>query len=624
MERLRELLSINRALASDLDCDVILRRIVQKAAEVTRAESCLLLLAGPDSLARVAASVGDLSERLEAFAAPLDERIDAAVRELLDSGAGDTFIGAPVAQDDLILGVLAVCRSGGAAAPENTGVANEEFLVSALADQAALALKQAALRELADRLRADAATVEAQLWGLLEAAPDALVILGSDRRILVVNAQTETLFGYHREELIGAPVEKLMPERFRVRHAGHLTRYFADPQVRPMGANLELKARHKNGSEFPVEISLSPLETASGLLAMGAIRDVTERKRAEEELNRHAVILREQAQLIDLAHDSIIVRDLESRIVLWNRGAEETYGFSSEEARGQVIHTLLHTRFLVSREEVNATLLQQGSWEGELTHTTRAGNPIVVASRQVLQRDEGGSPRAILEIDRDISQQKSAEKDRARLLESEQRKSEQLILVVREAHHRIKNNLQAVTDLLTLELALNAGADPGEVLRDSIERVQAIALVHELLSHEEDVESVDVRLFVEGLVPQVLRSAGLACPAVEVQVTVLPAAQPSKKATTLALILNELVSNAGKHAFAKRRAGSLQVRLTEEEGNLLLLVQDDGPGLPPRFDPVRDAHVGMQVVMMLARNDLNGRLSLRNVGGLQAAVWFPR
>ncbi len=127
---------------------------------------------------------------------------------------------------------------------------------------------------------------EAMFRGLLEAAPDAMVILRGDRTIWLVNAQVERLFGYRREELLGQPVEILVPARFREAHAQHRERYLAAPRPRPMGAGLDLLGRRKDGSEFPVEISLSPMPTEQGTFVTGAIRDITDRKRAELERQR--------------------------------------------------------------------------------------------------------------------------------------------------------------------------------------------------------------------------------------------------------------------------------------------------------------------------------------------------
>ena len=129
--------------------------------------------------------------------------------------------------------------------------------------------------------------------GLLESARDAIVIANDRGEIMIVNSQTEKLFGYSRAELLGQAIELLAPERFRGRAPARRTAYFVDPKLRPIGAGVELFGRHKDGSEFPVEVSLSPLKTAEGTLLSSAIRDITERKRFEEAL-RNANRLQEQ------------------------------------------------------------------------------------------------------------------------------------------------------------------------------------------------------------------------------------------------------------------------------------------------------------------------------------------
>src|SRR3989304_9407539 len=124
--------------------------------------------------------------------------------------------------------------------------------------------------------------IDKKFQGFLEFSPDAVMIINSDGRIVLVNSVTEKMFCYHRDELLGKPVEILLPERFREAHVGHRAEYLSDHRIRPMGVGLNLSGRRKDGSEFPVEISLGPMETKEGLLITSVIRDITDRKRMEE------------------------------------------------------------------------------------------------------------------------------------------------------------------------------------------------------------------------------------------------------------------------------------------------------------------------------------------------------
>jgi PAS domain S-box-containing protein len=264
------------------------------------------------------------------------------------------------------------------------------------------------LRDIDQRKQAEEALKESEArYRMVTEGSLAGVYVIQDRRFAYVNPTMAQIFGYQVEEIMtGAVAPKdlihpedlaLVQETIRRRLSGEMA-----------AAHYTFRGLHRTGRVIYCESFGRAVEYQGRPAVVGTLVDFTERQRAEEALRRHA-------ELLDLAHDAILVRDLDNRIVFWNSGAEETYGWSKEEVRGQEIHQLLHTEFSQSLAELEAEFFRQGQWQGELWHTRRDGRPIVVTSRWALQRGKQGEPVAILEINRDITERKQAEAGHARL-----------------------------------------------------------------------------------------------------------------------------------------------------------------------------------------------------------------
>ena len=181
----------------------------------------------------------------------------------------------------------------------------------------------------------DAKAFESRFKGLLESMPDSIILANKTGRIVLVNEQALRMFGYTREELLGKPVEVLLPERFHPTHVGHRAQYFSAPKSRSMGVGLELFGRRKDGTEFPVEISLSPLQIEEDTLVLSAIRDLGERMKAEAKFRG----------LLESAPDAVVIVDPSGKIVLVNSQTEKLFGYQRRELLGQNVEILVPKRF---------------------------------------------------------------------------------------------------------------------------------------------------------------------------------------------------------------------------------------------------------------------------------------
>lgn len=251
---------------------------------------------------------------------------------------------------------------------------------------------------------------EAQLFErLYEALPDGVVVTDADGKILRVNEQAEKLFGYGRDELLGQPVEMLIPDRFQAEHLGQRKAYHQDPRLRPMGTGLELLAKRKGGFEFPADIMLSPLETKDGTLVIAVVRDVTARKQAEDAVRRSDERLRWVIQTVkDYA---IITLDPEGRVTSWPPAAERISGHRAAEILGQQFSRIYPPEDIErGKPDLELKLAaEHGRFEDEGWRVRKDGSQFWANTVITAMRDEGGTVCGFSKILRDFTARKRAE-----------------------------------------------------------------------------------------------------------------------------------------------------------------------------------------------------------------------
>jgi PAS domain S-box-containing protein len=253
------------------------------------------------------------------------------------------------------------------------------------------------LTERASRLRES----NFYLRAVFDNVVDGIIILNERGYIQSANAAALEIFGYEADEVPGKHLQRLIAESFTDDSGKAIGELVGNNQDK-LRLQQETVGRHKDGKTFPMEFAISEMQLENEHLFIAIVRDITERKHSQETLLK-------QAQLLDLANDTIMVRDLNDTITYWNQGAQRLYGWTSAEAVGNLVHRFLNTEFPQPLEDIKEIVFKDGYWNGELVHSRRDGTRIAVASGWTLQRDELGEPVAYLEINQDITERKRSE-----------------------------------------------------------------------------------------------------------------------------------------------------------------------------------------------------------------------
>jgi len=441
----------------------------------------------------------------------------------------------------------------------------------------------------------------------LEAAPDAIVVVDVHGRIVAANALAESMFGYQREQFLGEQVEMLVPEAYRAAHHVERETYSHAPRTRPMGADRELRGRRANGDEFPVQISLSPIETESGTLITSIIRDMTTQRLAEARFRG----------LLESAPDSIVVVDSAGIITIVNSETERMFGYERHELLGQPIEILVpersrgrhHGDRAAYSADPNTRPMGAGR---QLTGRKKNGSefPVEISLSPLRGEDE----TLVISIVRDVTERRLFEEQ----IQASLREKESLL---REIHHRVKNNLQITSSLLRLQASNIGDAGARSIFDETQMRIRSMALVHEKLYQAKNLTRINFADYVRTLGDLLFKSFAAASDSVSLDVAGEDFFLDIDTAVPCGLIVNEVLSNALKHAFPGGR-GAISVRLERTNGHCVLTIRDDGVGLPPQFDLRSIDTLGLQLVRGLVQQ-IDGCLEVRSIIGTEFRIEFP-
>ena len=471
------------------------------------------------------------------------------------------------------------------------------------------------LRDISAQLEAERSLreSEAKYRLLADNAHDLIFTLDPEFRLTYISPSVQKLRGLSVERAMRESLPEIMtPESYAKVQAA----VAAHPDVaEDIGSveRLELELYRHNGSTVWVETVVRPMfDAAEHFLGyVGVSRDITERRTAEEERNRSREFL---ARILSTIPDPVFVKDAEHRFVLVNEALCQMLGHTSEEIQGK-----LDIDFVPQEEaelflERDRFVLETG--QEDITaepFTDSQGNPHVLVTKKGLFVDTVGE-RFIVGVIRDVTESKSKEVQlRNSLLEKE--------VLLKEVHHRVKNNLQIISSLLFLQK--DGIEDPAiqELFDESRNRIASMALVHEELYRSGDLGRVDVKEYLERLAPRVIQTLR-GNKRLDIVLDLTDCHLPVDKAIPFGLIVNELLTNAIKHGFDGRQTGEIRLAVSVSDAFVRAEVADDGVALPEGFHPEACKTLGMQLVVQLTRQ-LRGALTFGSGQGTVFRLSFP-
>lgn len=421
------------------------------------------------------------------------------------------------------------------------------------------------------------------------------------------NRAHDQLFGYAAGEALGVRTEDWYVDRNDYERVGQ--EGYAQLAT---GASYEteVKMQRKNGEVFWARITGRAVD--AGDVAKGSIwvvRDISERRQSDAELRKlsHAV---EQSPAV------VVITDLEGTIEYVNPKFSEITGYARSEAVGR------NPRILKSGEmssdayhELWATIISGREWRGEFHNRRKDGSLYWEYASISPIRDADGNITHYLAIKEDITDRKKAE---ARIRQSLHEKE----ILLKEIHHRVKNNMQVISSLLDLQAQKIQDATLTTMFQESQQRVKSMALVHEKLYQTENLSCIDFGDYIATLANELMSMWHMDTRNVVMRTSAISASLDVDAAVPCALILNELVTNCCKYAFPDDRPGSIEVDFYLQGTRYVLTVRDDGIGLPEGFDPAASETLGLQLVSVLAKQ-LRGNVLLNSQNGTEVTVSFP-